>query len=104
MLSYCLKCEKNTESKNPKVVKQGPREDSLSDGSRKDLAALGDNSKANIQEKNPGKVGGRGGRGPGDSTPTPFVEGPVKTKNWKNDAFIKIGIKKIEQEATRILT
>ena len=58
MLSYCLKCEKNTESKNPKVVKQGPREDSLSNGARKDLDALGDNSKANIQEKNPGKVGG----------------------------------------------
>ena len=45
-----------------------------------------------------------GGRGPGGSTPTPFVEGPVKTKNWKNDTFIKIGIKKMEQEATRILT
>ena len=102
MLSYCLKCERNTESKNPKVVKQGPREDSLSDGARKDLDALGDNSKANIQEKNPGRVGG--GRGPGGNTPTPFVEGPVKTKNWKNDTFIKIGIKKMEQEATRILT
>ena len=45
-----------------------------------------------------------GGRGPGGSTPTPFVEGPVKTKNWKNDTFIKIGIKKMEEEATRILT
>ena len=92
MLSYCLKCEKITESKNPKVVKQGLREDSLSDGTRKDLAALGDNSKANIQEKNPGKVGG-GGRGPGDSTPTPFVEGPVKQKIGRTTLLSKSGLK-----------
>ena len=103
MLSYCLKCEKNTESKNPKVVKQGPREDSLSDGARKDHPALGDNSKANIQEKNPGKVGG-GGEGTRRQHSHPLRWGACKTKNWKNDAFIKIGIKKFEQEATRILT
>ena len=75
MLSYCLKCEKNTESKNPKVVKQGPREDSLSDGARKDLDALGDNSKANIQEKNPGKVGGGGGGDQEAALPPPSLRG-----------------------------
>ena len=34
MLSYCLKCRKNTESKNPKVVKTNKEEQSFHQNAR----------------------------------------------------------------------